>query len=435
MMVVVLVALTCESRPFAWTEPKAPAFPAREFPITDFGAKADGSKCTAAFARAMGACEAAGGGRVVVPPGKWVTGQVHFHNNCVLHLSDGAVIESTDDPSDYLPSVRTSWEGVECLNYSPLFYAFGCTNVGITGRGLIAPKMDRWRIWFARLPAHRRATEQLYHWCSTNAPVANRDVTKIPGANVRPHLIQFNRCRNVLLEGFSVKESPFWMIHLYLSDGCIVRNLKTDCHGHNNDGVDIEMTRNVLVENCEFNQGDDGIVLKAGRNQDAWRLATPTENVEVRNCRFAFAHTLLACGSELSGGIRNVWMHDCDIGDCYNMFYVKTNRRRGGFVENVVGERLKAAKVKDAAVGLETDVLYQWAEFPDYEIRRTKISGVVLRDSSCDEVGWAVRLKGDAHLPPKDIVIDGLKVGKVTKEPRVVENCEDVVIRNLTLKD
>lgn len=417
----------------AWAERmlaelREPIIPAREFRITDFGAKDDGSVSTASFAAAFAAAERTGGGRVVVPSGTWVTGKIHFRSNCELHFEDGAVLAFTDDPKDYLPSVPTSWEGVECYNYSPLLYGYGVTNVAITGHGLIRPKMDLWREWFKRPPAHMQATETLYHWCSTNAPVANRDVTRLEGANVRPHLIQFNRCKNVLLDGFAIKESPFWMIHLYLSDSCIVRNLKTDCHGHNNDGVDVEMTRNVLVEDCTFNQGDDGIVIKSGRNQDAWRLATPTENVVVRNCNFEFAHVLLGIGSELSGGARNIWMHDCTIGDCFNMFYIKTNRRRGGFVENIRGDRLTAGKVSKAGIGIETDVLYQWAKFPDYEVRRTSIRNIELTESSCSEAGWAVRLRGDAHLPPENIRVDGLKVGKVAHDD-VIENCRNVSVR------
>lgn len=411
-----------------WLKVTEPVLRDARFAVTDFGARPDGTLCTAAFEAAMAAAADAGGGRVVVPAGTWLTGKIHFRSGCALHLEEGAVLEFSDDPADYLPSVPTSWEGVECYNYSPLIYGCGVTNVAITGRGLIRPRMGRWRKWFGRPPEHRRATELLYHWCSTNAPVAKRDVTKLAGANMRPHLIQFNRCRNVLLDGFSIKESPFWTIHLYLSENCIVRNLESDCHGHNNDGVDIEMTRNVLVEACTFNQGDDGIVLKAGRNQDAWRLATPTENVVVRDCDFLFAHTLLGVGSELSGGVRNVWMHDCRIGDCLNMFFIKTNRRRGGFVENVCGERLKAGKVKWAGVGVETDVLYQWAVFPDYELRRTDIRNIMLKDASCTEAGWAVRLRGDAQKPPENIRVEGLSVGRV-KHADVVDNCRDVSVR------
>lgn len=418
--------------PFAMPAIAVPQFAARDFSIVDFGAK-EGVKATETFAKAMAACEAAGGGRVVVPKGTWLTGAVHFRNNCNLHLADGATLEFTDAPADYLPVVHTSWEGVECLNYSPLLYAYGVTNVAITGKGTIAPRMDFWKTWFKRLPEHMKATEMLYHWCSTNAVMSARDLTAIKGSNVRPHLIQFNRCENVLLDGFRIRESPFWTIHLYHSENCVVRNLDVYAHGHNNDGVDIEMTRNVLVENCRFDQGDDGIVLKAGRNQDAWRLNRPTENIVVRNCEFAFAHTLLGIGSELSGGIRNVWMHHCKLSTAFNLFFVKTNRRRGGFVKNIYFEDIESDNVKGAVVGIKTDVLYQWARFPDYELRRTEIDCLHIRNIRANCADHAIDIAGDAAAPVRNVEMANIWLGACRKEFEKIENAVDVVKRDVRL--
>lgn len=436
LTVISLAASLCVVRaevPFPMPELRAPMFPARDFSIVDFGAKADGSSCSASFAKAMDACSAAGGGRVVVPPGTWLTGPIHFKSNCNLFLSEGATIAFTDDPADYLPVVHTTWEGVECLNYSPLLYAYECENVAITGKGLIAPQMEKWRTWFVRTPEHMQATEHLYHWCSTNAPLEARNLVGLPGSNVRPHLIQMNRSKNVLLDGFRICESPFWMIHLYHSENCIVRNLDTYAHGHNNDGVDIEMTRNVLVENCVFDQGDDGIVLKAGRNRDAWRLARPTENVVVRNCRFKFAHTLLGIGSELSGGIRNIYMSDCQIANSYNLLYVKTNRRRGGFVENVTVENISTDSVKGAVFGVETDVLYQWAKFPDYELKYTKIGGINIRNVHARCADWAVRVIGDAHEPVRGIRLQNVTLDAARKGFSNIVNARDVAMKDVSL--
>jgi len=428
-----LVWIACGGVPFQMPELKAPVFPDRDFSIVAYGAHHDGSVSTEAFARAMAACHAAGGGRVVVPAGRWLTGPIHFKSNCNLHLDEKATVEFVDDPAAYLPVVHTSWEGVECLNYSPLLYAYGCENVAITGKGLLAPRMGKWRTWFARSPAHMKATEHLYHWCSTNAPLASRNLVALDGSNVRPHLIQMNRTKNVLLDGFRICESPFWMIHLFHSENCIVRNLDTYAHGHNNDGVDIEMTRNVLVEDCVFDQGDDGIVIKAGRNRDAWRLARPTENVVVRNCRFKFAHTLLGIGSELSGGVRNVYMTDCRISDSYNLLYVKTNRRRGGFVENVCVENIDTDSVKSAVFGIETDVLYQWAKFHDYELRRTKIAGIAVRNVHARCADWAVRILGDSLEPVRGIRLENVTLDAARKGFSNIVNARDVVMKDVSL--
>ena len=376
------------------------------------------------------AVAAKGGGRVVVSAGEHFSdGPLRLRSNVELHLEEGARLVFSDDPAKYLPAVPTSWEGVECLNYSPLVYAYGCTNVAITGKGTIAPKMKFWRKWFGREAGHRAATRKLYDWCSFLAPLEERDLTKLPESNVRPHLIQFNRCKDVRLEGFRIRESPFWTIHLYLCDGVVVRGLDVRAHGHNNDGIDIEMTKNVLVENCRFDQGDDAIVIKSGRNQDAWRLATPSENIEVRNCTVVNGHVLLGLGSEMSGGVRNVYLHDCVLeSEAFRLFYVKTNERRGGFVENIRMENVTAKKVQFGVMDVETDVLYQWRAFPTHEVRVTPIKNLSMKNVTVEEAEWRVHILGDKRLPVDGVSLENVRVVKTAK-PDLVENAVNVKVR------
>ena len=376
------------------------------------------------------AVAAKGGGRVVVSAGEHFSdGPLRLRSNVELHLEAGAKLVFSDDPAKYLPAVPTSWEGVECLNYSPLVYAYECTNVAITGKGTIAPKMKFWRKWFAREAGHKAATRKLYDWCSFLAPVEERDLTKLPESNVRPHLIQFNRCKDVRLEGFRIRESPFWSIHLYLCDGVIARGLDVYAHGHNNDGIDIEMTKNVLVENCRFDQGDDAIVIKSGRNQDAWRLATPSENIEVRNCTVVNGDVLLGIGSEMSGGVRNVYFHDCVLeSEALRLFYVKTNERRGGFVENIRMENVTAKKVRYGVMDVETDVLYQWRDFPTHEVRITPIRNLSMKNVTVEEADRLVHILGDKRLPVDGVSLENVRVGKTAKPDRV-ENAVNVTVR------
>jgi len=376
------------------------------------------------------AVAAKGGGRVVVPAGEHFSdGPIRLRSNVELRLEEGAKLVFSDDPAKYLPAVPTSWEGVECLNYSPLVYAYGCTNVAITGKGTIAPKMKFWRKWFAREAGHRAATRKLYDWCSFLAPLEERDLTKLPESNVRPPLIQFNRCRGVRLEGFRIRESPFWTIHLFLCDGVVARGLDVYAHGHNNDGIDIEMTRNVLVENCRFDQGDDAIVIKSGRNQDAWRLATPSESIEVRNCTVVNGHVLLGIGSEMSGGVRNVYLHDCVLeSEALRLFYVKTNERRGGFVEDIRMENVTAKKVRFGVMDVETDVLYQWRSFPTHEVRVTPIKNLSMKDVTVEEAEWRVHILGDKRLPVDGVSLENVRIVKTAK-PDLVKNAVNVVVR------
>ncbi len=469
--------------PFAMEPIKECVFPEQDFSIVDYGAVKGGETVnTEAIAKAIAACNKAGGGRVVIPEGEWLTGPVHFKSNVNLHLEENAILRFTDNPSDYLPAVMTSWEGMECYNYSPLLYAMDCENIAITGKGTLAPIMDTWKIWFKRPKPHMDALKELYTMASTDVPVEQRQMAKgenhlrphlihfnrcknvlldefkirqkelytmastdVPveqrqmakGENhLRPHLIHFNRCKNVLLDEFKIRQSPFWTIHLYMCDGGIVRNLDVKAHGHNNDGIDLEMSRNFLIENCVFDQGDDAVVIKAGRNQDAWRLNTPCENIVIRHCDILKGHTLLGIGSEMSGGVRNVYMHNCTAPDSvFRLFFAKTNHRRGGFIENIWMKNVKAGKMQ-RVLEVDTDVLYQWRDLvPTYQDSITFINGLYMDSVTCDRTEAVYDLKGDARLPIKNVEIRNVTVGEVTKFVKNVVNAENVVEENIIYKE
>ena len=401
------------------------SFPDRDFVITKYGAsRADKKKNTRALAKAIEACNRAGGGRVVVPAGEWFTGPVHLKSNVNLYLEEGAVLRFSDDPADYLPAVMTSWEGLECYNYSPLVYAFECENVAITGKGVLAPDMDTWKIWFKRPQAHLHALAQLYSMASTDVPVELRQMAR--GENhLRPHLIHFNRCKHVLLDGFKIRQSPFWTIHLYMCNSGVVRNLDVQAHGHNNDGIDFEMSRNFLVEHCTFDQGDDAVVIKSGRNQDAWRLNTPCENIVVRHCAIRKGHVLLGIGSEMSGGVRNVYMHDCTVPESVQrLFFLKTNHRRGGFIENIYLENIEAGDML-RAFEIDTDVLYQWKDLvPTYERKLTRIKGIHMKNVHCKSADAIYELKGEKEEPIRDVFIENVKVDTVRQFVNRIEHVE-----------
>ena len=440
---VCLIAVSCTSQPrydtvmveapFVMEPIKVFVFPEKDFPITKYGAVEGGETSnTKAIAEAVAACNKAGGGRVVVPAGVWLTGPIHFMSNVNLHLEEGAVLSFSDNPADYLPAVQTSWEGMECYNYSPLLYAFECENVAITGKGMLKPKMDTWKVWFARPPAHMEALKELYTMAAIDVAVEQRQMA-VGENNLRPHLIHFNRCKNVLLEDFVIRESPFWTIHIYMCDGGVVRGLDVKAHGHNNDGIDFEMSSNFLVENCTFDQGDDAVVIKAGRNRDAWRLDTPCENIVVRNCNILEGHTLLGIGSELSGGIRNIYMHDCAApNSVHRFFFIKTNHRRGGFVENIYLDNVKSGRTQ-RVLEIDTEVLYQWKDLvPTYETRITRIGGIHISNVECGEADAIIDLKGDSRLPIDGVEIKNVHVGLVKQFIKNIENTENVVEDNVT---
>lgn len=442
-MVVACLMMACKhtigyetievNAPFPMEPIKVCIFPDQDFVITEYGAVAEeGQDNTEAIAKAITACNEAGGGRVVIPAGTWVTGPIHYKSNVNLYLEEGAVLSFTDNPQDYLPAVMTSWEGMECYNYSPLLYAFECENIALTGKGKLQPKMDIWKVWFARPKTHMDALEALYHQMSKGIPVEERQVA-VGENNFRPHLIHWNRCKNVLLDGIQIEGSPFWTIHMYMCDGGVARNLNVKAHGHNNDGIDLEMTRNFLVEDCTFDQGDDAVVIKSGRNQDAWRLNTPSENIVVRNCTILAGHVLLGIGSEMAGGVRNVYMHDCVApNSVHRLMFLKTNHRRGGFIENIHMENVKTGSTL-RVLEIDTDVLYQWRDIvPTYEERITKIDGIYMTNVQCESAKMIYDLKGDARLPIRNVSMKNVHVNCVADSTNQVLHAENVMAENVT---
>ncbi len=403
------------------------------FEITALGAvQGDKEKTSAAIELAMAHAHAAKGGVVVIPKGNWLTGPVHFKSNVCLQLDEGAVLEFSENPEDYLPAVQTTWEGMECYNYSPLIYAFECENVAITGKGKLKARLEVWRVWYARPPAHMEALKRLYDMASTDVPVEARQMVG-QEANLRPQFIQFNRCNGVLLDGISIEDSPFWVIHPFLCQDVVIRNVRVSAHGHNNDGVDPEMTQNMLIEDCSFDQGDDAIAVKSGRNQDAWRLDTPTKNLVIRNCYVKNGHQLLAIGSELSGGVENVLIENCALepstDSVMHLLFIKTNERRGGWVKNIHMRNITAGDMKFGVLGIETDVLYQWRDLvKTYEVRLTPIEGVYLEHVQAGNMQFVTRIQGNQDLPIRHVSLKQVTVKSVSEAQFLNSNVEEFVL-------
>lgn len=395
--------------------------PAVDFNIVDYGAKDDGSACTESVAHAVKAA-ADKGGRVVIPAGTWNTGCVRLASNVELHLEKGAVLVFSDRVTDYLPGVPVSWEGIECVNVSPLVYAYGCTNVAISGSGEFRAKMDFWRNWQGRRkPACEAVCQRLRdEWAGGGRPVEERRICDEAGAEFRPQFFHFNRCRNVALSGFKVRGTPFWTLHFFLCDGVDVRMLDVSAFVdgeavNNSDGIDVECSRNVVVADCVFDQGDDAIVIKSGRDQDGWRLRTPTENVVVRNCVVKRGHVLLGVGSEVGGGIRNVVMEDCRVeGAVRRLLFVKTSPRRGGFVEDVTMRNIVAGEVLHDVVSVDTRYYYggQNGEPEVSDPHLTPIRGLTVENVRCASAGRRIMIAGDPDMPIRrvairDVVVEG----------------------------
>ncbi len=337
----------------------APTFPDRKYFITDYYNPQD-SLYTNAINTAIVKCSSEGGGVVVVPKGSFKTASIHLRSNVNLHLEDGAVLTFSTDSRLY-PIVLTRIEGIDCYNLSPLIYAYGERNIAVTGKGKLdgQASFDNWlhpdKLWKLKMPDGKEGKEKdlLNQALEQQWPMEKRVFEGYYG--MRPQFIHFYRCKNILLEDFEINRSPFWLIHPLMSENITLRRLVLNSHGYNNDGFDPESSRNVLVEDCFFDTGDDCIAVKSGKDDDGRKWMIPSENIIVRRCVMRDGHAGVALGSEITGGCTNVWVEDCkmDSPNLARIIRIKSNPNRGGEVKNVFVRNVEVGTCDLAILGIE----------------------------------------------------------------------------------
>ena len=403
---------------------RPPQFPPRVVRVTEFGAVGDGrADCRAAFARAIARCNAEGGGRVVVPAGTWWTeGPIHLKSNIELHLEEGATIRFTPDADRYLPLVLTRWEGTELFNYSPQIYAWQATNVAITGTGTIDGNAGE---SFAQWKPHQvDAQNRLRQMGIDGVPVQERVFGQ--GHWLRPSMIQFLGCRNVLVENVRITGAPFWVVHPVYSQNVIARGLRIESRYPNNDGVDPDSCVDVLIERCSFDTGDDSVAVKSGRDQDGWRVGQPTENVVIRDCEMNSRHAGLCIGSEMSAGVRNVFLENCRLGKVETAIYFKSNLDRGGLVEHI---RVRGMTVREAdrTIHFTTDYHgYRGGRFP------TAFRDIEIERVTCGKAGTGIRAVGVPDSPLRDITMRDVTIG-TTANPNEIRHVANLTLTNVRI--
>ncbi len=399
------------------------AMPADSIFVTDFGAKGDGVKdCKRAFDRAMKAAAKRGGARIIVPEGTYlVKGPIHFVSNVCLDIRKGATIKFSPEPELYLPMVETSWEGTFLSNYSPFIYGRGLHDVSIVGQGSIDGNASTtFSTWKSKQKTGQARSRDVNH---KGVPVADRNFGE--GWWLRPQMIQFYDCKNVTLQGVFITNSPFWCVHLLKSENIVCRGLRYDAKLVNNDGIDPECSRNVLIEDIEFNNGDDNVAIKSGRDNDGWTHGSPSENIVIRNCRFKGLHAVVI-GSEMSAGVRNVFVENCTFGGyCKRGIYIKTNPDRGGFVTNLYVKNCEFDEVEDlfyatsmyAGEGLDND-------------KFTRVGDIFVDGLRCRKATAAgLVLQGTEAEPISNVMFSNVEIGEA-KNAVSFDNTVSVEMRN-----
>jgi polygalacturonase len=393
--------------------------------VTKLGAKGDSiSNAKPAFDKAMALCKKNNGGTIIVPKGIYtLNGPIHFVSNTKLHLEDGAKIRFGSTPKDY-PLVLTSWEGTMLYNYSPLIYGNNVENVAITGNGIIdGEAKNTWIKWKPLEKNDQLLSREMNH---KNTPVKERIFGE--GHYLRPHLIQFINSKNILIENVQIEDSPFWCVHLLKSKSITVRGVKYKAYNNNNDGIDPEYSSDILIENVLFDNADDNVAIKAGRDDEGRSNSnTPSENIVIRNCEFKGLHAIVI-GSEMSAGVRNVYVENSKFrGYLKRGIFIKTNSDRGGYVKDIYFNNLAFGKVEDC--------LYITANYhgEGSGLNPSKVSDISFFNISCIEAtNTGIVIEGFPDKKVSNIKLDNINI-QAAKNGMTATNSENVTINEVVI--
>jgi polygalacturonase len=415
----------------------APVFPAKTYNVLDFGAKPDGIfDNTIAIKKAIQKCSSKGGGIVLVPAGKFFTGPIHLESNVNFHLAEGAEILFSTDPSVY-PIVHTSFEGTELMNYSPLIYAFNKKNISVTGKGTLNGQSsnENWWPWCSSprygwkkdTPNQKADVSKLMEMADNGIPVTERVFGK--GHYLRPNFIEFFECTNAMIEGVQIVNTPFWVIHPIKSVNVIVDGVTIKSHGPNNDGCDPEYSKNIWIKNTTFDTGDDCIAIKSGRDNDGRRVAIKSENIIVQDCKMYDGHGGVTIGSEISAGVRNVYVENClmDSPELDRAIRIKSNSRRGGLIENVFVRNIKVGEVKESVLGIDLHYGVHGNQTGNF---MPQVQNIFIENSTVKNGGlYGILAKGHKGYPIKNIRFQDVTIEQVETD-YLIENVEGVKLIN-----
>jgi polygalacturonase len=396
-----------------------PTFSDKAYNILDFGALSGGTHdCSEAIANAINQCADEGGGTVVIPEGTFLTGPVHLKSNVNLHLEENAKLLFSRDLDKYLPVVRSRFEGYDLMNYSPLIYANRVKNIAVTGSGVLDGNADttHWWSWKGNarggwkegMPDQKADRKMLGEMSKSGVAVEERIFGQ--GHYMRTNFIQFIESADILIDGVTIINSPMWEINPVLCTNVTVRNIRVVSHGPNNDGCNPESCRDVLIENCYFDTGDDCIAIKSGREEDGRRVNVPSENIIVRNCQMKDGHGGVVIGSEISGGCRNVFIENCTM-DSPNLdraLRIKSNSLRGGVIENIYMRNVTIGEVKEAI--LHVNLYYEEGDVGTYT---PLVKNIFIQNVTSEKSEYALWVKGYQRSPVSGIYISDCRFSGV----------------------
>jgi len=431
--------------PFAMPEVTAPTFPNRLVNLRDFGAVGNGTQlCTEAFEKAIKTLSEQGGGRLVVPRGVWFTGPIVLRSNIDLHLEQGAIILFSGDISLY-PVVETVYEGKVTRKCQSPISGQDLLNVAITGRGVIDGNGQNWR------PLKRwKVTDKQWEKLTSDGGVMSKKkdlwYPSEDHIRLRPVLLHLNNCRNVLIQNVALQNSPAWNIHPLMCENIIIDGVtaRNPFYAQNGDALDLESCRNALVVNSTFDAGDDCICMKSGKDEEGRKRARPCENVVVSGCTVFAGHGGFTVGSEMSGGIKNVLVKDCQFLGTDVGVRFKSTRGRGGVVENIFINGISMYNIIEDAIIF--DMYYGGKSVTDEMDGIEQGSGktllvpdettpvfrnITIENIICRGASRALYFNGLPEMPIKNITLRNINIS-ADKEGQF-NYCEDVKKENVNI--
>jgi polygalacturonase len=410
------------------------------FDVRGYGAVADGkTKNTRAIHQAIAAAAAVGGGTIYFGSGQYLTGPIHVKSNITLFVDAGAVVKFSTDFDDYLPMVRSRWEGTEVMNFSPLIYGDKVENVAIQGRGILDGQGEAWWAYFRTLRDERKKTgtwktdskwQREFQRANPKLELPD-EPDRLKSAFLRPPFIQLMDCKNLSIEDVTIRNSPFWNINPVYCDNVTVRGITiySPDTAPNTDGIDPESCRNVHISDSHISVGDDCITIKSGRDAEARRINRPAENYTITNCTMLRGHGGVVIGSEMSGGVDQIAISNCVFDGTDRGIRIKSTRGRGGTVQNVRVSNIVMRNIREEAITL--NMFYTNAPAEAFSertprFRNIHISGV---SGSAQQAGLLLGLP-ESRL--ENVSIEDVDL--VAKRGFVIKDAKDIQLRSVIVE-
>lgn len=402
--------------------------------ILNEGGNNKGVKCTEAIQKAIEKASKNGGGTIYFPAGEYLTGALKLKSNITIHLEAGALLKFSDNFDDYLPFVEVHWEGTVMKSFSPLLYAKDAENITITGRGTIDGQGKKWWLdMYAIETAKVKLPPNQYQkmWKAQNegletAPYYQRTMDLM---FFRPPLFQAFRCKNILIEGVTIQNSPFWTINPAFCDNVVIDGVTVfNPPSPNTDGINPTSCKNVRISNCHINVGDDCITIKSGRDMDGRKWNVPTENVTITNCTMLSGHGGVVIGSEMSGGIKKITISNCVFDGTDRGIRLKSARGRGGIVEDIRVDNIVMKNIKEEAIVM--DLFYDKSSAAEPVSERTPIfRNIHISNVTGVNVNKAGVIRGISEMPIQNLTFSNINMDG--KEGFSVATAKDVEFHNV----